>query len=104
MDIISQDINDNVSSNSRGRVGSVKKGAKGFKTKRTIPDDASSFKKSNPFGKIMGFQSKIREIREKMMYRDNWNYFVGDPDFKTDTFLRFREKHIKYQYEKFILA
>jgi hypothetical protein len=38
------------------------------------------------------------------MYRDNWNYFVGDSEIKTDTFLRFKEKHIKYQYEKFLLA
>ena len=35
------------------------------------------------------FNSKIREARDKTMYRDNWNYFVGDNDFKTDFFLRF---------------
>lgn len=38
------------------------------------------------------------------MYRDNWNYFVGDNDFKTDMFLRFQEKHTKYLYHKFLLA
>jgi hypothetical protein len=38
------------------------------------------------------------------MYRDNYNYFVGDHDYKTDALLRFQEKHMKYQYHKFLLA
>jgi hypothetical protein len=42
------------------------------------------------------FNSKIREARDKTMYRDNWNYFVGDNDYKTDLLLRFQEKHMKY--------
>ena len=45
---------------------------------------------------VAPFNSKIRETRDKTMYRDNWNYFVGDNDFKTDMFLRFQEKHTKY--------
>ena len=61
-------------------------------------------KKIKEVQKIGGFNSKIRESRDKTMYRDNWNYFVGDTDFKTDSLLRFQEKHMKYQYHKFLLA
>lgn len=67
-------------------------------------DGGGKFSQKKSFGKQMGLQSKIRDMREKMMMRDNWNCFVGDADYKTDAVLRFKEKHIKYQYEKFLLA
>ncbi len=57
-------------------------GQKG-KKKKTDP------KKKKEISKIGGFNSKIRESRDKTMYRDNWNYFVGDNDYKTDALLRF---------------
>jgi len=28
-----------------------------------------------------------KEIRDRTASRDNWNYFVGDQDYKTDTWL-----------------
>ena len=65
---------------------------------------ADAKKKIKEVQKIGGFNSKIRESRDKTMYRDNWNYFVGDTDYKTDSLLRFQEKHMKYQYHKFLLA
>jgi hypothetical protein len=61
-------------------------------------------KKKKEIQKIGGFNSKIRESRDKTMYRDNWNYFVGDNDYKTDALLRFQEKHMKFQYHKFLIA
>ena len=64
----------------------------------------SNKKKIEPNKKQLVFNGKIRESREKTMYRDNWNYFVGDSDYKTDALLRFQEKHMKYQYHKFLLA
>jgi hypothetical protein len=62
-------------------------------------------KKKKEISKLLGgFNSKIRESRDKTMYRDNWNYFVGDTDYKTDALLRFQEKHMKFQYQKFLIA
>jgi hypothetical protein len=61
-------------------------------------------KKKKEVAKIGAFNSKIRESRDKTMYRDNWNYFVGDNDYKTDALLRFQEKHMKFQYHKFLIA
>ena len=47
--------------------------------------------------KLMGgINLKLREQRDKTMYRDNYNYFVGDNEYKTDFFLRFHDKNIKY--------
>jgi hypothetical protein len=55
---------------------------------------------------ILGFQNqnKVKEMREKTMLRDNWNYFVNDEDSKTDTILRFKKPHIKSLYEKHLIA
>jgi len=62
-------------------------------------------KKKKEIQKLGGsFNSKIREARDKTMFRDNYNYFVGDNDYKTDVFLRFQEKHMKFQYHKFLIA
>jgi len=44
--------------------------------------------------------SKFQEVRNKIISRDNWNFFNGDPDYKTDFFLRFKAPHIKEQYLK----
>ena len=38
------------------------------------------------------------------MARDNWNYFVGEQDFKTDFLLRFKSPLTKVQYEKHLFA
>jgi hypothetical protein len=35
-------------------------------------------------------RNKVVELRERIITRDNWNYFVGDQEFKTDFFLRFQ--------------
>ena len=55
--------------------------------------EISNLGRSKPKGKkdivVSTFNTKIREARDKTMYRDNWNYFVGDNDFKTDLLLRF---------------
>ena len=55
---------------------------------------------------IMSFQNqhKIKEMREKTMLRDNWNYFVNDEESKTDTILRFKKPHTKTLYEKHLIA
>jgi hypothetical protein len=55
---------------------------------------------------IMGYQNqnKVKEMREKTMLRENWNYFVNDEDSKTDTILRFKKPHIKSLYEKHLIA
>lgn len=48
--------------------------------------------------------SKFKDLREKTITRENWNYFVGDTEFKTDNFLRFKQPIIIQQYEKHLIA
>ena len=38
------------------------------------------------------------------MFRDNYNDFVGDQDYYTNLFLRFKRKHVSDHYEKFLLS
>ena len=52
----------------------------------------------------MTISNKIKEMREKTMIRDNYNYFVGDQDYHTNHFLKFKKKHISDNYEKHLLS
>ena len=59
-------------------------------------------KKKKPHGslatntsKIIGGQNRFKDLRERTLTRDNWNYFVGDQEYKTDMFLRLHESNIK---------
>lgn len=54
--------------------------------------------------KQVGISNKIKEVREKTMLRDNYNYFVGDQDYHTNLFLKFKKKHISDIYDKYILS
>jgi len=43
-------------------------------------------------------------MREKIILRDNWNYFVGDQEYKTDIWLRFLTPISNFVYEKYVAA
>jgi hypothetical protein len=51
-----------------------------------------------------GVFNKVKEMRERTIARDNWNYFVGDPDYKTNFFLQFKSPFISMQYSKHLIA
>ena len=45
------------------------------------------------------FKSKMSELRENALNKENYNFFVGDEHYKTDFFLRFKEPSKKLIYE-----
>jgi hypothetical protein len=49
-------------------------------------------------------QQKLKEMRDKTIAKDNWNYFVADSEYKTDLLLRFKTPFIQQQYEKHLIA
>lgn len=54
--------------------------------------------------KLITAMPKIRDLREKIMTRESWNFFVGDEDYKTNFFLQFRSPFVANVYEKHLLA
>ena len=48
--------------------------------------------------------NKVKEIRDKTIHRDNWNYYVQDEDLKTDFFLRFKDSAVSQHYAKHLVS
>ena len=51
-----------------------------------------------------GLTGRIKEMRDRTIIRENWNWFVNEDDNKTDFFLRFLKPHTKNQYGKYLFA
>lgn len=70
----------------------------------TLSKSNSICTKQSTKRKICITYSKNREHREKIINKENWNYFVGDQDYKTDHFLNFKSPVTQMQFEKHVFA
>mmetsp|Transcript_39560 Transcript_39560/g.38068 ORF Transcript_39560/g.38068 Transcript_39560/m.38068 type:complete len:180 (+) Transcript_39560:30-569(+) len=45
----------------------------------------------------------LGDLRNNCIKKDSWNIFVGDPQYKTNFFLQFKNQFIETIYERYIL-
>ena len=71
---------------------------KNKKPGKVVKSGGNKSSPSGPSGPL-----KHRDLRERIIARDNWNFFVSDEEYRTDFFMRFKTPFIQQQYEKSLI-